>query len=164
MTEVHDAAEQWIILPGTTIGGEVGTFSVDFVIRNRNGSQARTLNGVVDTGASFTVIPAQILDELGIEREETKVFSLADGSRRELPIAWAEMELQGQRGFVYVIFGPDSRKILLGSISFGNLRLGRRRQVSPLDSRRTYHIAKEDNRAQSHWRPGRCRIPEGSGR
>ena len=123
MTEAHDAAEQWIILPGTTIGGEVGTFSVDFVIRSRNGSQAKTLSGVVDTGASYTVIPAPILDELGIEREETLLFSLADGSRRELPIAWAEMELQGQRRFVYVIFGPDNRKILLGAMALETFAL-----------------------------------------
>ena len=95
MTETDQKPEQWIILPGTTIGGEVGTFSVDFVIRNRNGSQARALNGVVDTGASYTVIPAQILDELGIEREKTLLFSFADGSKQELPIALAEMELQG---------------------------------------------------------------------
>ncbi len=123
MTETHDVAEQWIILPGTTIGGEVGTFSVDFVIRNRNGSQAKTLNGAVDTGASYTVIPAQILDELGIEREETKVFSFGDGSKRELAIAWTEMELQGQRGNVYVVFGPDSRKILLGALALETFAL-----------------------------------------
>ena len=121
MTQTQETPEQWIILPGTTIGGEVGTFSVDFAIRN--GSEARTLNGVVDTGASFTVVPAQILDELGIEREQTKVFSFADGSRRELPIAWAEMELQGQRGHVYVVFGPDSRKTLLGALALETFAL-----------------------------------------
>ena len=123
MTETHQKAEQWIILPGTTIGGEVGTFSVDFVIRNRATAQARTLSGVVDTGASYTVIPEYILDELGIEREETKVFSFADGSRRELAIAWAEMELQGDRGNVYVVFGPDSRKILLGALALETFAL-----------------------------------------
>ena len=123
MTETHQKAEQWIILPGTTIGGEVGTFSVDFVIRNRDTAQARGLNGVVDTGASFTVIPEHILDELGIEREETKLFSFADGSRRELAIALAEMELEGQRGAVYVVFGPDSRKILIGALALETFAL-----------------------------------------
>ena len=115
MTQTQETPEQWIILPGTTVGGEVGTFSVDFVIRN--GTQARTLSGVVDTGASYTVIPAQILDELGVEPEETLLFSFADGYRQELPVAWAEMELQGRRKHVYVVFGPDSRKILLGAIA-----------------------------------------------
>ena len=99
----------------------MGTFSVDFVIRN--GSQARDLSGVVDTGASYTVIPAQILDELGIEREETLLFSFADGSRRELPVALAEVELQGRRKAVYVVFGPDSRKILLGALALESFAL-----------------------------------------
>lgn len=117
MTQLQQTPEQWIILPGTTIGGEVGTFSVDFVIRNRNTRQARSLRGVVDTGASYTIIPAPILDELGVEREETLLFSFADGSRRELSIAWAEIELQGHRRSVYVVFGVDSRKILLGAMA-----------------------------------------------
>lgn len=123
MTQTQHTPEPWIILPGTTVGGEVGTFSVDFVIRNRNETQDRMLSGVVDTGASYTVIPAQILDELGIEREETLVFSFADGSRRELPIALAEMELQGRRGAVYVVFGPDSRKVLLGAMALETFAL-----------------------------------------
>ncbi len=101
----------------------MGTFSVDFVIGNRDRTRTRALRGVVDTGASYTVIPAPILDELGIEREETLLFSFADGSRRELPIAWAEMELQGERDNVQVIFGPDSRKVLLGAMALETFAL-----------------------------------------
>ena len=62
------------ILPGTTIGGEVETFSVDFTIRNQDRTQSRTLNGTVDTGASYTIIPEQILDEMGIVRDEQALF------------------------------------------------------------------------------------------
>ena len=51
------------------------------------------------------------------------MFSFADGYRQELPIAWAEMELQGQRGNVYVVFGPDSRKILLGALALETFAL-----------------------------------------
>ena len=61
------APEEWIILPGTTVGGEVGTFYVDFVIWNQDKSRSRTLNGLVDTGASYTLVPASILEELGID-------------------------------------------------------------------------------------------------
>ena len=123
MTETHQKAEQWIVLPGTTIGGEVGTFSVDFVIRNRATAQARTLNGVVDTGASYTVVPAHVLDELGVERERMRTFSFADGSRRELATGWVEMELQGERDAVQVVFGLDSRKILLGALALETFAL-----------------------------------------
>ncbi len=117
MIEKHQISDDWIILPGTTIGGEVGTFRVDFTIRNRVDGRERTLNGLVDTGASYTVIPADILDELGIERERTRTFSLADGSQLELAIGWTEMELLGETASVYVVFGTDSRKILLGAMA-----------------------------------------------
>ena len=110
MTETHQKADQWIILPGTTVGGEVETFSVDFLIRNRDTAQAKEFTGVVDTGALFTVIPVHILDELSIERERTRTFSFADGSRRELAMGWVEMELQGERDAVQVIIARTAVK------------------------------------------------------
>ena len=117
MTQKQQTHDDWIILPGTTIGGEVGTFRVDFTIRNRNTGQSRELNGLVDTGASYTIIPAGILDELGIEHDETELFSLADGSVQELDIGWADMVLEGRTRSVYVVFGTSSEKILLGSMA-----------------------------------------------
>ena len=109
------AAAQNPILPGTTVGGPVGTFYADFTLLSRDRTQARTLNGLVDTGASYTMVPASILDELNIERFENRTFSLADGSRREYSLGWVEMELEGRPGFVYVVFGDEGAKILLGA-------------------------------------------------
>ncbi len=105
------------ILPGTTIGGEVGTFSANFTIRNRERTQSRALSGTVDTGASFTIIPEYILDELGIGRDEQALFSLADGSVQELSIGLAELDLDGGTRYVYVVFGTDRRKTLLGAMA-----------------------------------------------
>ena len=102
-------------LPGTTVGGAVGTFYADFTLWSPDRTRSRALNGLVDTGASYTLVPASILEELGIERFETRTFSLADGSRRELALGWAEMELEGRPGFVYVVFGDAGGKILLGA-------------------------------------------------
>ena len=102
-------------LPGTTVGGAVGTFYADFTLWSQDHTRSRTLNGLVDTGASYTLVPAAILEELGIERFETRTFTLADGSRRELALGWAEMELEGRPGFVYVVFGDAGGKILLGA-------------------------------------------------
>ena len=117
MTPKQKASEPWIILPGTTVGGEVGTFSVDFVIWNRDRSESRTLNGLVDTGASYSLVPESILDELGVEREEALNFRLADGSRRELFIGRTDMELQGHIRNVYVVFGADDNNVLLGAMA-----------------------------------------------
>lgn len=117
MIEKRLPDQDWIILPGTTIGGEVGTFRVNFTIRNRVDGRERTLNGLVDTGASYTVIPEHILDELGIPRDEIELFSLADGSVQELAIGRAEMQLDGRIRDVYVVFGTSREKILLGAMA-----------------------------------------------
>lgn len=127
-------AEPWIILPGTTVGGEVGTFHVDFVIWNQDGTESRTLNGLVDTGASFTQVPAWILDEMGIVRRRTRKFSLADGSTRELPVGMVDLEIEGETEPVVVIFGPDPEKTLLGAIaleSFGLAADAKHRRLIP---------------------------------
>ena len=117
MTQQQRVSEPWIVLPGTTVGGEVGTFSVDFSIWNRDRTESRELNGLVDTGASYTLIPEPILEELGIDRVRTRTFSLADGSQRELALGWLEMELEGQADYVHVVFGTDRDTILLGAMA-----------------------------------------------
>lgn len=109
--------EHGIILPGTTIGGDVGTFSADFVLWNADQTAARSLNGLVDTGASYTMIPAAILEDLGITRKRTTTFDLADGSRRSYALGYAEMELAGQRDLVHIIFGPENTRILIGAFT-----------------------------------------------
>ena len=112
--------EEWehgLILPGTTVGGEVGTFSADFILWNADQTASRSLNGLVDTGASYTMVPASILEELGIEREDTETFNLADGSRRDYDLGFARMELDSKRRRVAVIFGPENAGVLLGALA-----------------------------------------------
>ena len=108
---------QQIILPGTTIGGEVGIFRADFTIRHKDGTQLRALNGVVDTGSSFVIVPEPILDEMGVARDEPALFGLADGSTREMSVGEALLGLQGRTKTVQVVFGPDPRQTLLGAMA-----------------------------------------------
>ena len=72
---------------------------------------------MVDTGPSYTLIPAPIFEELGIERVRSRVFSFADGSRQELSMGWVEIGMEGETGHVHVVFGVDRRKILLGAMA-----------------------------------------------
>ena len=123
MTQQQRVSEPRIILPGTTVGGEVGTFNVHFSIWNRDRTESRQLNGLVDTGASYPLIPAPILEELGIEPFDTEPFVLADGSRLDLPIGLVEMQLEGKTRPVCVIFGPDADNILLGAMALESFAL-----------------------------------------
>lgn len=105
------------ILPGTSLGGEVGIFSVDFAIRHKDGTQRRDLTGVVDTGSSFVIIPEHVLDDMGVQHEEMAIFRLADGSIREMDLGETLMDLHGRTKTVQVVFGPDPNKVLLGAIA-----------------------------------------------
>jgi predicted aspartyl protease len=105
------------VLPGTTIGGELGTFFVDFVLWDWQMERSRTLNGLVDTGATFPQAPASILEEPGIERMDTVRFRLADGSSVERPLGRVVIEAQGLVRPVSVIFGPENSSVLLGALA-----------------------------------------------
>ena len=110
------------VLPGTTIGGKVGTFYVDFVLWNLQMDRSRPLNGLVDTGSTFPQAPAALLEELGIERTDSMRFRLADGSRTELSLGRVMLELEGRFAPIKMVFGPEGSSVLLGALaleSFG---------------------------------------------
>ena len=99
------------------------SLTVPFALYGPDNARSSTLNGTVDTGASFTVIPEAVLDELGVARGELLLFSLADGSLQERHIGYALMELAGRSETVTVVFGSGSRKTLIGAESLVELRL-----------------------------------------
>ena len=102
----------------------MGTFKADFAIRkNADSERSTVLSGVVDTGASYTVVPSTILDALGVEREQSVNFTLADGSKRDMDIGWVLMELEGRTGHVYVVFAPANSPILLGAMALETFAL-----------------------------------------
>ena len=114
---VPPSSPQPFILPGTTIGGDVGTFRVDFTLRNPSSGQSRALNGLVDTGASYTVIPAAVLAELGIAPLRSVRVRYADGSFADLDLGEAQMELEGMTSTVQVLFGSSGDTFLLGAMA-----------------------------------------------
>ena len=70
----------------------------------------------MDTGASYALIPASVLADLGIAPEKTRRFQLADGTTQEFRVGWAAIELEGQRENVHIVFGPENR-VLLGAMA-----------------------------------------------
>lgn len=110
------------IVPGTTIGGPVGVFYTDFTLWNQERTRSHTLNGLVDTGSSYAMIPASIMAELGIEPDQIKWFRLANGDVQDYPVGWSWLELDGQRGIVHIVFGPENR-VLLGSMALETFAL-----------------------------------------
>ena len=101
----------------------MGTFYVDFTLWNNERTLSHTLSGLVDTGAFYPQVPAAILNHLGIEREFSEVFRLADGSTRELAVGQVRIELEGESRNVYTIFGPAGSSTLLGALALETFAL-----------------------------------------
>ena len=107
-----------MVLPGSTIGGKaMGTFNVEFTIGSAYGDRAVSLVGMVDTGSLYSIFPAPILDELDIARDESELFSLADGSTVEMDIGLALVEMDGRAKTVHIAFGHDPDIILVGAMT-----------------------------------------------
>ena len=125
-----------MVLPATVVGGDLGIFYADFTLWNPEMTDSRTLTALVDTGASYVQVPASILEELGIRQVRTRRFTLADGSRRELPMGLTPIELEEDIASVYVIFGDEGSSILLGALALETFALAvdaKRRVFIPAD-------------------------------
>ena len=93
-----------------------GSFKV--LIRVTNPSQAdlyRDIEVLVDTGATFTKLPADLLQELHIHQSATKRTLLADGRVITRPSGHARITIQGVSDLVPVIFGSRGEMIFVGA-------------------------------------------------
>lgn len=72
----------------------MGTFRTSFEIGDPEGERWETVDGLVDTGASYTWMPRDVLERLGIEPEERWEFETADGRviEREVAQTWARLD------------------------------------------------------------------------
>jgi len=96
---------------------DMGTFRVDIDIENpgRPGER-RTLRSVlVDTGAEWSWVPADVLESLGIERYNKRHFRQADGTILERWAGGAYIYVAGKRTNDDVVFGEPGDLVLLGA-------------------------------------------------
>ncbi len=96
---------------------DMGTFRVDVQIENpaRRGER-RTLRSVlVDTGAELSWVPAQVLESLGVERNNQWHFRQADGTILERWTGGVNVYVAGKRAADEVVFGAPGDLVLLGS-------------------------------------------------
>ena len=93
----------------------MGIFSMPLTVYNPDRTERRDLDGVVDTGAIHSIIPARILEALDIPIYESQPYRLADGSIVQLPIGFSPVGLEGRVLVVPLLFGADPRQVLIGA-------------------------------------------------
>ena len=79
---------------------------------------------LVDSGATYTVVPGKILKKLGIKPYGEEEFSLADASKTiRRKVGGALYEYDGKQGPAPVIFGEEDDSQLLGAFTLEALGL-----------------------------------------
>ena len=101
----------------------MGTFRVNFAVRSPLRNHAHIVRGLVDTGATYTTIPEEILEELGVPRLWITTGRMADGFTRQRSLGRAVLEYRGIRRTTYVAFGVGADAILLGATAIEAFRL-----------------------------------------
>ena len=105
------------------VGQTVTVFSHPVELIGADGVTSRTIEAIVDTGASYLTAPQGLLRELGILAEERVPLRLADGRRVERDLGEARVRILGRRATTSVVFAIDSDPILLGSHALEAVRL-----------------------------------------
>ena len=72
------------------------------------------VEGLADTAATFTKVPASTADAVGIEPQYETDVQLGDGRTVTRRLASAEVEVQGVRRPVLVAFGANGEQPLIG--------------------------------------------------
>lgn len=92
----------------------MGTFRVTIEVGDPHGQRFEKVDALVDTGASYTMLPADLLRRLGVESTETWRFEVADNRTVEYPIGQTWIRLDDRIRMRVVVFG-DSGKTLVGA-------------------------------------------------
>ena len=77
----------------------------------------------MDTGATYTWIPRNVLEGLGIVPEDQWPFVLADGREVLYPVAWINIRMRGRVQPTIVVFGEPGSEPILGVVTLEEFRL-----------------------------------------
>lgn len=100
----------------------MGVFRVRVQVFNIQApEETEELEMVVDTGATYPVIPRAVADQLGIQGVETRTFTLADGTQVSREMGWAGLSYDGRSSPSLVILGGEEDVALLGAVGLETL-------------------------------------------
>jgi len=112
---------------------DMGSFRVDVEIENpaRPGEKRILRSVLLDTGAELSWFPADVLESLGVQRNNTWRFRQADGTILERWTGTVVISVAGKRAGDEVVFGEPSDLVLFGSRSLEGLNF----RIEPVTKR-----------------------------
>ena len=106
-----------------SLGVKMGTFRLTIEIGDPSGQRFEPVEMLVDTGATFTKAPRELLERLGVPVEGSYTAELADGSRIERTRGRTMIRLQGREYPTPVTFGEAGEQSLLGAMALEDAML-----------------------------------------
>ena len=100
----------------------MGITDVEGVVRGPTGRQA-TLRFLVDSGATYTLLPHDVSTALDLAPKRSVTFTLADGTSIERQVSECHLTLPEGEGHTPVILGEPGDQALLGVVTLEILGL-----------------------------------------
>jgi aspartyl protease family protein len=100
----------------------MGIVFVEGTVTGPTGQQ-KSLRFLVDSGASYTLLPNDTWRSIGLAAKRSVRFSLADGTLIERQVSECHITLPQGEGHTPVILGEPGDEPLLGTITLENLGL-----------------------------------------
>lgn len=102
----------------------MGTFTVRATLSHPDRRETQvTLDLVVDTGATWSLIPPEAARSLGVEPSGTRPVRTADGRRLDLPLAEVRFTIDGRSLTTPCLIGAPGAQALLGAVTLEALGL-----------------------------------------
>ena len=109
----------------------MGTFYWPLEVSSPDGLRWETVQALVDTGASHSVLPASLLRRLGVVPFRTVLHRIADGRRIPREIGETKLRVNGLEATRIVAFGDDDLPPLMGADTLQGILL----VVDPVEER-----------------------------
>ncbi len=91
----------------------MGTFPAQIGVSDGNGGATQWVDALVDTGATFTVLPDSVLrGQVGVHPEEAMEFTLADGRKAQFGVGEARLSVEGREATSRVVFGEEDQYLV----------------------------------------------------
>lgn len=102
----------------------MGAFNVQFEIGDPQGERWLPLEGLVDTGSTYTWVPRELLESISLTPRFTREFETADGRVVARDLAVAQARLEGETIPTLVVFADPGHAVLLGVVTLEEFGLG----------------------------------------
>jgi predicted aspartyl protease len=101
----------------------MGTFFYPITVSGPSGRTIQ-IDALVDTGASFTSLPSQVLHEFGVTPVRRARLKLADRSSHIQELGEARAEIDGEAVATLIVFGEPGSPPSIGAYTLEGLMLG----------------------------------------